>query len=85
MGKEPLDESLERLHSELKQTKATDDESRRLLQDLQKDTHSALQHPNPASHASLRSRLENALIHFEDSHPQLTKTMQDVLDNLASV
>ncbi len=85
MDKEPLDDSLERLNSELKQAKPTDEESRRLLRDLQKDTRSAIQNPSPTSHASLRSRLETAVTQFEDSHPQLTKVMQEVLDNLASV
>lgn len=85
MAKQPLDESLERLNAELQKTKATDDESRRLLLDLQQDTHSAIRNPSPTSHASLRARLETTLTHFEDLHPQLTKTMQEVLDNLAAV
>lgn len=85
MEKKPLDESLERLHSELKQTEAKDEESRRLLLDLQEDTRSAIKHPSPAAHASLRARLEQAVDHFEDSHPQLTVAMPPVLDHLANV
>ena len=81
-----LCEALERLHAELEKTRVVDAESRRLLMHLQSDIEAALQQePCAPSPGPLRSRLDQALAHFEDSHPQLTLAIQQVLDNLASV
>ncbi len=85
MDKRPLVESLERLHEQLKQTQTLDDESRQLLEHLQGDIRTVLQKPSAASRASLRARLEEAVTQLEDSHPQLTITIQEVLDHLANV
>ncbi len=85
MDKKPLAESLERLHAELEQTQTLDEESRQLLEHLKGDIQTVLKKPSAASRASLRARLEAAVTQLEDSHPQLTITLQEVLDHLANV
>jgi hypothetical protein len=80
-----LVESLERLHVQLGQTETLDDESRQLLEHLQGDIRRVLDKPTASSRASLRGRLETAMTQLEDSHPQLTITIQEVLDHLANV
>ncbi len=83
--KPQLREALERLHAELEQTKTMDPESRQLLQHLQNDIQTMLRQPNARSRASLGRRLNDALAHFEETHPDLTLTIKQVLDNLAGV
>lgn len=85
MSKSPLAESLERLRAQLEQTEIVDDETRRILEHLDGEIRTVLKQPSASSHASLRGRLEQALVQLEDEHPQLTLTMQEVLNNLASV
>ncbi len=85
MSKSPLAESLERLHAQLEQTEALDDESRQLLEHLEGDIRNILKKPSAASRASLRGRLEVALAQFEDANPQLALTMQELIDHLANI
>ncbi len=80
-----LREALKRLHAELEQARMVDPESRQLLQHLQGDIQAVLKKPTPASRASLAARLDAAMAQFEESHPNLTLTIKQVLDNLAQV
>ena len=80
-----LREALERLHAELEQTRMVDPESRQLLRHLQGDIQTVLRSPTEASRASLTARLDAAVAQFEESHPNLTLTIKQVLDNLAQV
>lgn len=83
--KSELREALERLHAELEQTQTVDDESRRLLRHLQGDIQSVLREPDAETRASLQVRLGTALARFEESHPNLVLTIQQVLDHMAQV
>ncbi len=85
MSKSPLAESLERLHAELERTETLDDETRQLLEHLDGDIRTVLKKPSASTRATLGKRLEAAVARLEDSHPQLTLAMQDVLDHLANV
>lgn len=81
-----LCEALERLHAELEQTQVVDDDLRALLKHLQSDIEAALkEEPCVPAPTPLRSRLDNVLAQIEDSHPQLTRAVQQVLNNLANV
>ena len=80
-----LHQTLTQLHTELEQTQAIDDESRQLLEHLRSDIQAALKEPSPTTHKSLRERLSAAVVHFEDSYPDLTLTLKQVLDNLAQI
>ena len=80
-----LHQTLTQLHTELEQTQAIDDESRQLLEHLQSDIQAALKEPSPTTHKSLRNRLSASVVHFEDSYPDLTLALKQVLDNLAQI
>ncbi len=80
-----LRDALERLHAELEQTRVLDAESRLLLKHLENDIQAVLKEPTAASRASLSRRLDAAMAHFEESHPTLTLTIKQVLDNMAGV
>ncbi len=80
-----LRDTLERLHAELEQTRALDQESRQLLLHLQGDIQALLQESTPTSRASLLARLDATVARLEDSYPDLTLTIKDLLDHLAEV
>ena len=80
-----LQQTLLQLHAELEQTQAIDDDSRQLLEHLQSDIQTVLKEPTPTTRKSLGDRLTAAVVHFEDSHPELTLTLKQVLDNLAQI
>lgn len=80
-----LHQSLQQLHYELEHTQALDDESRQLLEHLQRDIQAVLKESNAATRKSLRNRLNAAIAHFEDSHSELALTLKQVLDNLAQI
>jgi len=40
--------------------------------------------PTPEDHADLSDQLNDALLHFEVSHPSLSATMQRVIDSLSA-
>jgi hypothetical protein len=80
-----LRDALERLHTELEQTRGIDEESRVLLRHLDGDIQAVLKEPTAATRASLGKRLNEAMDHFEESHPALTLTIKQVLDNLAGI
>ncbi len=85
MDKSELQVKLEQLHAELEKTKAVDPESRQLLQHLMGDIQSVLKEPNASPRRSLTQRLNVAMARFEESHPSLTLTIQQVLDHLSNV
>ena len=80
-----LHQKLAELHAELEQTQMVDEDSRQLLAHLQHDIQAALEEPNPATRQSLRDRLDAAVARFENSHPDLTLTLKQILDNLAQI
>ena len=85
MDPSQLHQSLQQLHFELEQTQTLDDESRQLLEHLQRDIQAVLKESNAATRNSLGDRLNEVVTHFEDSHPGLTLTLKQVLDNLAQI
>jgi hypothetical protein len=85
MDPSPLHQTLEQLHAQLESTSVVDDESRQLLQELKTEIQAVLDKPSAAAHATLRSRLDAAAAHFEDTHSDLTLTLKQVIDHLAQV
>lgn len=85
MEKTKLQGELEELHEELGRTRTLDPASRQLLGQLQRDIQAALKQSSPSTHASLVGSLNIAVSQFEDSHPELTKMLKSVLDNLANI
>lgn len=85
MDKSDLQAKLEQLHAELENTKTIDPEARQLLEHLRSDIQAMLKEPNASTRRSLNQRLNAALAQFEESHPSLTLTIQQVLDHLSNV
>jgi hypothetical protein len=81
MKSDELRKILEQLHAELAGTDPIDAAVRERLRALQRDISDALAKATPPS--SLRGRLEDAVVHFEASHPTLARRLATVIDTLA--
>jgi len=78
---------LQQLHDEINNTQTVDEKGSELLRDLDGDIRALLErseeHPVQV-HPSIIQRLENALDHFEVTHPELTTLISKVLDSLSN-
>jgi hypothetical protein len=81
MSQDDLRRTLEHLHAELERAGDLDAATRDRLRALQADVRNALD-KSPAE-SSLRQRLEDAIIEFEASHPELARRLGRVIDTLA--
>jgi Domain of unknown function (DUF4404) len=78
-----LSQLLEELHAELAKTKAVDDKGRELLRDLKADIQNLLQDSEEAgADDSMLERLEDSIDHFEESHPDLTSMLSNLINAL---
>jgi hemerythrin-like domain-containing protein len=78
---------LHQLNDEIKNTQVEDEKGRDLLRDLEKEIHALLERSegNPVElHPSMVQNLENALEHFEVTHPDLTTMISKVLSALST-
>ncbi len=76
---------LEQLHAEIEQTGKIDDQGRELLRHVNADISELLARTEGASlkpKSSLARNLEDAISHFEVSHPTLTAALSDLLNAL---
>lgn len=76
------------LHSELQATDSVDPATRRLLEQIRSDispivTAAPGQGP-PGAYTGLQDRLRATVVEFEASHPRLARTIEGVVDSLAS-
>ena len=86
MDNSDLRDTLEKLHQELEQTENLDDESRQQLQHLMGDIQTALDRQEPPSAEnddSFIEQLDEAIQHYEVSHPSITVALQHALDILS--
>jgi len=81
MNRQELHRELERLHRELAQADPSDPKLRK----LQADIESLLKREDSESglYGELGEQLKDGIYHFDASHPQLAKTMAQVIDSLA--
>ena len=87
MDNQELRRLLHQLHDEIKNTQTVDEKGSELLRDLEEDISALLEHSgeNPVQvHPSIVQRLENALSHFEITHPNLTLLISRLLDSLSN-
>jgi hypothetical protein len=82
MGNQELREMLEKLHREIERTQTLDEKGQELLRHLGGDIRELLDRsegesmrPRPATF----SQLEDAVSHFEVTHPTLTATMEKLM------
>jgi len=85
MTREELQEQLEQLHDELRQTKAVDPQQRDLLRSLESDIQELLNREanEPQHYTKLSARFNEAVAELEASHPQITLLMRRAIDSLA--
>lgn len=81
MTRQELHRELERLQRELAQTDSSDPR----LQKLQAAIEALLKSEDSESgrYGDLGEQLKDGIYHFDASHPQLAKTMAQVIDSLA--
>jgi tRNA C32,U32 (ribose-2'-O)-methylase TrmJ len=87
MKQDKVREKLERLYTELKNTRSDDRQTREQLRVLTADIKDALDHLDerlPEQNKSVMVRMQNAVQHFETSHPGLTSVLNDVISSLAN-
>ncbi|HEX7974732.1 MAG TPA: DUF4404 family protein [Anaerolineales bacterium] len=86
MDEQHLRDQLEQLNREIEQTQAADDEQRERLESLRDNVQAALDRPSqeqPPHYGSLIEELRQAIQQFEVTYPNLTLTMDRILDILS--
>jgi len=84
MTDERLSKLLEELHHELDSTDAVDEKGQELLRALNADIEELLERSEgeDADNDSLLERWQDAVDHFEVTHPQLTSTLSHIMTAL---
>jgi len=85
MEKQSLHKALVNLHEELSQANSLDTVSKELLNTLLKDIQTLLksnEDQTPNEDDNVLHRLKEATEHFEETHPQLTLALDNVLNAL---
>ncbi|HNB53436.1 MAG TPA: DUF4404 family protein, partial [Anaerolineales bacterium] len=78
-----LRELLDQLQNEIQNTETLDDQGYQLLKDLDEDIQALLERADDDSDDTFTERLEDAIYHFEATHPTLTVVISKVLDSLS--
>jgi hypothetical protein len=85
MNNEELKKHLASLHQELTTVDAVDEDSKRLLEEIQDDVGFLLAHKGNyhlPRHATVKERLAESARHFDTSHPSLAATIRTVVNTL---
>jgi len=84
-----LRELLEQLQDELERAEEVEPESRDLLRDVMSDIETTLDRSAageaPAADESVKGRLDQAVVEFENSHPQLSFTLERLIESLTNM
>lgn len=89
-----LRSTLEELHAQLEQVKSGDPEVRDMLRGTLREIGEALEADREAAaepseekeeDGSIRERLNDAAVHFEDTHPMLSRTISGLVDMLGQM
>jgi phytoene/squalene synthetase len=86
MSDQNLNELLDRLRDELAQTEVTDEASRERIRHLEADIRHLRERSGESSEADdpMLERFEEAIDHFETSHPQLTMMISQMMTILSN-
>jgi hypothetical protein len=86
MNDQDLREQLEKLQNELEQTEVTDEAGRQRLRHLQADIRTLLERSDEEKEAdeSMLERFQEAVEHFEETHPALTMTISQMMTILSN-
>jgi len=88
MSRQRLQETLERLHEELEQTRKIDEGSRELLQQVMGEIKELLERADDSPSAaevsdpSLLERVERNIEHFEEEHPGIAGLISNLSESL---
>lgn len=77
MNDKRLDALLEKVHAELRKVEKVDEDSRKLLQDLEQDVQSLLKRTAGLETPSILGRMKKAVERFEMEHPTLTALLSE--------
>ena len=86
MSDQNLNELLDRLRDELARTEVTDEASRERIRHLEADIRRLRERSDESSEADdpMLERFEDAIDHFETSHPQLTMMISQMMTILSN-
>ncbi len=85
MNDKDLSKLLEQLHDELGKMEAVDDKGRELLRHLDADIRILLERSGDAqADDSMLGRLQDAIDHFEITHPNLTSALSHMMTILSN-
>jgi hypothetical protein len=87
MDSHELNNQLEKLHQEIKNTQAVDEKGSALLGDLEKEVRALIERSEDRPievHPTNIETLEGAIVHFELTHPSLTAQINKLLEILSS-
>jgi hypothetical protein len=86
MSDQNLRELLEKLHYELEQTEVTDEASRERLRHLDADIRDLLARSAERTETDdpMLERLQDSIDHFEETHPQLTLMLSQMMTILSN-
>lgn len=81
MNNQELEKLLEKLHAEVDKIESVDENSLKLLRDLEKDIDDLLDRSDTSS---IVERLSDAIKEFEVSHPTLTSMLSEISNILSN-
>lgn len=86
MADQSLDELLEKLHMELERTEVTDEAERERLRRLQEDIRRLRERSGESADADdpMLERFQDSVDHFEETHPQLTLMISEMMTILSN-
>ena len=85
MDQQHLRDLLAQLHTELSRGEELDSHSRQLLQDVHDDIERVAAAPASGEHAQVRGRLQEAVLNFQTSHPQLATNLEQTMNALSNL
>lgn len=86
MNDQNLREQLERLQSEIEKTEITDEAGRERIRHLQADIRTLLERSDDQmdTDESMLERFEESVEHFQETHPELTMTISQMMTILSN-
>lgn len=78
MKDQKIDQLLEQLHKEIEGIDGADEKGRELLRELSADIRELLERAESKQPASMLERIEQAMEHFEVTHPDLTAALSNL-------
>ncbi len=83
MDTNKLRDLLNQLQNEIQTAETLDDQGYQMLKDLDENIQALLDRADSHSDDTITGRLEDAIYHFEVTHPTLTVVISKVLDSLS--